>query len=687
MPSNSALHKKRLAIAISAALAGVSPMAYSACAPVGMTYTVDTASDVVDSMDGLTTLREAITAANANPGCDTIDFDAALSGPIVLDVPSNGDRITIADDLNINGPGSAALTIQKESTGDLSLFNHCNGDLDISGLTIDGNDNNANYFGINSGPATSGGECGALLTAQIDSLTISDLVIQNIADSITTTTGTAVSSFGVGSVSISDSRFINNDERGLNVGGSDSVTVSNVTVSGNGREGIEINSTTLNATADLSNITASGNRRGVYATFNTDATLTLSDSVLASNNQDSTNGAGLGLRMNSGAATITVSNTTIDNNTITTSGSGAGIHASFTSGTNGSSLTIENSTVSNNTTVSSGAGIGIENGDSDFALSIHQSTISGNTATGDGGGIYFYMPGCCSAPAFTQDPAINFSTITNNTGNQGGGLWFNEYAGDINLSHTVLAGNTATSSGPDYYQDGFSGGVMNAAYSFIGEDTPTGTSIVNVQDSTPANTSMIGSTGLPIDPLLAALADNGGDTLTHAPLNGSMLIDGGDSALQAGVGNTPARDQRDRARVAFTGIDVGAVEFNTNTAPTLTTPITALTAIIGTSATQDLNNFFTDAEMDSISYSVQSITPAVPSGNWSVIGSEATGTFQAGDEGTYTVVYEACDTEPFCTTATGTITVSTASGGSSMISPWLAGLLATVLGLFRLRRR
>lgn len=80
----------------------------------------------------------------------------------------------------------------------------------------------------------------------------------------------------------------------------------------------------------------------------------------------------------------------------------------------------------------------------------------------------------------------------------------------------------------------------------------------------------------PIDPLLGALADNGGLLLpdgsriqTHAPLAGSAVVDAGDVAAQAGVGGVPTSDQRDIplfSRVAdgdgngSSRIDIGAFE-------------------------------------------------------------------------------------------------------------------------------
>src|SRR5262245_57279878 len=54
---------------------------------------------------GPDSLRAAITAANANPGADEIDF--ATTGTIAL----TSGQLDITDSLTINGPGASALTV------------------------------------------------------------------------------------------------------------------------------------------------------------------------------------------------------------------------------------------------------------------------------------------------------------------------------------------------------------------------------------------------------------------------------------------------------------------------------------------------------------------------------------------------------------------------------------------------
>ncbi len=57
-----------------------------------------------------------------------------------------------------------------------------------------------------------------------------------------------------------------------------------------------------------------------------------------------------------------------------------------------------------------------------------------------------------------------------------------------------------------------------------------------------------------VDALLGPLADNGGQTSTHALLAGSPAIDAGDD------GACPAEDQRGEPRPSGAGCDVGAFE-------------------------------------------------------------------------------------------------------------------------------
>ncbi|MEA5627125.1 hypothetical protein [Nostoc sp. UHCC 0251] len=77
------------------------------------TFTVITLNNVVSSTDGLLSLREAVTAAEALPGTDTI----AINGSVLLNSP-----IVIRQGNSINFQGNGTSSSGFNGQGRTSLF-------------------------------------------------------------------------------------------------------------------------------------------------------------------------------------------------------------------------------------------------------------------------------------------------------------------------------------------------------------------------------------------------------------------------------------------------------------------------------------------------------------------------------------------------------------------------------------
>jgi hypothetical protein len=212
-------------------------------------------------------------------------------------------------------------------------------------------------------------------------------------------------------------------------------------------------------------------------------------------------------------ATVSFSGVTITGGN--TASSGGGISSDL------SGLTITNATISGNT-ASLGGGI-LNHG----TLTITNATISGNTATvGDGGGIH-------NQGTLT----ITNATISGNTASLGGGIY--SY-GSLTITNSIVANQTA---GAD-------------CGSFILPITSNGHNLESATSCGFAGTGDLQNT----NPLLGALADNGGPTQTMALSVGSLAIDAGDNAVCAAspVNNV---DQRGIVRPQGSTCDIGAYEY------------------------------------------------------------------------------------------------------------------------------
>ena len=139
----------------------------TAIAPFVVTTTADHDDGTCNASD--CTLREAINAANAAVGTNTIIFGNGVNGTITLQ--SALGTLTVTDSVIIMGPGARFLSVS--GNGAIRVFSFNTGSSAISGLTIrDGNKTDA----AGSGRTTTGG---GIFNAQNATLTISDCAFTN----------------------------------------------------------------------------------------------------------------------------------------------------------------------------------------------------------------------------------------------------------------------------------------------------------------------------------------------------------------------------------------------------------------------------------------------------------------------------------------------------------------------------
>ena len=182
-------------------------------------------------------------------------------------------------------------------------------------------------------------------------------------------------------------------------------------------------------------------------------------------------------------------------------------------------------------------------------VNIINSTISGNQMTREGIGSLGGAGILYQGTGGTGTLNIDHTTITNNTSaSNGGGISvFPGITGvvTVTMKNSIIAGNTAGLARPDCWAT-----IDSAGLNILGDDT----------DCTFNDTigDQVGTGGSPIDPLLGALADNGGPTQTHALLEGSPAIDAGDCTDIDG--NPVTVDQRDVFRPVGPTCDIGSYE-------------------------------------------------------------------------------------------------------------------------------
>lgn len=531
----------------------------------------------------------------------------AISTTAVANVAVESSFILSSQDFGINTSGELSLTDSQvvgsegvgiQHDGSLSLTRSRVSNSADSGIIA--SDGNNDSFEPNV----------VLVDSQVDSntgdgLTLSDddivVVLQN--SSVTGNANRGIASDDYTSVKLTNSRVESNGADGLSLVGS--IRLENSSLANNSGFAVVANSSNIYSSSDISikDSVIVDNQAGIgTSSYYGDDRITIENSVISGNaasaisggnvrilqSQIEDNGSGLG------GDTISVVDSRISGN------DGIGL--------SGEDITVLRSTISDNL----GRGI-VVNAE---RATISDSTISGNIGGGVAGflgstnaGRYGYI-----APSFIS---ISNSTISSNgslatfsggifneaspeyyentvvlenvtiVGNRSSGAAgiINQQSGDytdsiVRLQNTIVAGNISA----DANAADVAGEYESRGYNLIGN----GTGATGFDE-----TDLVGDGIDPIDPLLSALKDNGGPTLTHSPLFGSLVID-------AGVpGSNGDFDQRGSGFVRVLDgdgnrirrIDIGAVE-----APAVPPPM--LKRIVG--GNREANRLFGTGEAELI---------------------------------------------------------------------------------------
>ena len=274
-----------------------------------------------------------------------------------------------------------------------------------------------------------------------------------------------------------------------------------------------------------------------------DGSMTISG-TLVSENRSAFDGGGI----RSGYNKITITHSSIVSNVTEMEFGGAGIYDEL------GDLLIESSTIAYNR--AEGAGGGIRSAGSK-SIVINKSTFAHNTASTNGGGVYIdsyiFITGTTSTLTFLN------STISNNSANSGGGLY-----GIANftttLALTLTHSTVSENSGGGISMLSGQGGNTDSAIqnSIIAHSIGNNCSGIsgdthNLSDDDSCSGFSKGN------PQFVSLAENGGETQTHALWANSKAFSLGDPSICQLHG----LDQRGVARSAA-ACDAGSAEYTDN---------------------------------------------------------------------------------------------------------------------------
>jgi len=482
----------------------------------GSVATITTTSADHNTYDGIWVKSESSTvtitdsSADAN-GDDGFDFHRSILSTMALSRTSADDNLDDGYDAEMvggstlkisaataTGNGSDGMELDAEDTSTVAIIDSSADENVEDGFALVSDDHSTVTAARTSADAN--GDDGFNLDASnISTMTLTDTSADENVDD-----GFDAELTGTSTVDISSSTAARNIKSGLemDISGSSSANVTDSVFADSSDDyGVQV-TPEGDSTVSLTRVAVTGNEEGGvwidddgYDGVNN--TVTISDSTIADND-------GTGIDLYTLTSTdVVVRGTTISGN----SGfAGGGIYAELYKN---SSLSVLNSTVSGNTQNTGGA-VSVHSGDDTASITIARSTIANNAST--------------------------------NVGEVGG----MSIAGvQYSIDHSIIAGNTADGIASDLHFDASTPATGSIDYSLI--QASTGSALTAVDAGTGNLKNMSAKLG--------ALADNGGRTLTHLPLDGSPVLNAGNPAITG----APATDQRGQTRIVGI-IDLGSVE-------------------------------------------------------------------------------------------------------------------------------
>lgn len=518
----------RLGAALTAAaLTGAAVVLAFAPAAHAATLTVTTPDDVVDGTDGVLSLREAISDANAAGEASTIvltagtTYELDLCGGATEDLNATGDLDHVADqDLTIEGNGA---TIEQTCAGERVLHTtSATATVTLDALTLTGGEGYGAAVQYTNDLALTG-----VTVSGNDTLVLSDAVL--------------ASDPGMsGSITLTGSTVGPNAGRGLGGAAGTAATITDSTITGNTGSGVDITDGLLSVSGS---VVSDNGGHGLRTTGQGSGLFPIVDTLVSGND-----GTGV---ICSACGDLQITGSEIRDN----DDGGITWSVDQDSPTDEATITITSSDVLDNTRDGAGAGLSVQITELEMnpplaQIVVDASTFAGNQATGvagTGGAI----------DATTGEVRVTNSTIVANTASvSGGGI---SSVDGIYLQHVTMTANAAptgsqisTTATLDSFGSIVSagaggsecvvGGTLSGGYNVGGDGTCgfTGTGDQNTAGALS----------------LGPLQDNGGPTLTLLPLAGSPAL----GAVPASACTVSTVDQRGVARPQGAACEAGAVE-------------------------------------------------------------------------------------------------------------------------------